>query len=67
MTILNPTEKDLRRCVACSIDIFHTKEQHDEYLSIWCEQHQSWCGNHTHKSIKEAIDYLRTIREGTKN
>jgi hypothetical protein len=54
---------DRRRCFACSKELPHSLEQHEEYLAIWCEAHNFWCGNHTHKSIKEAIDTLREKRK----
>lgn len=59
MASLPISKRDQRRCLACSIDVDHTEHQHDEYLAIWCEQHLSWCGNHTHKSIEDALAHLR--------
>ena len=47
------------RCIACSIAVRHTREQHDEYLSIWCDEHKSWCGDHTQSSIKEQLSRIR--------
>jgi hypothetical protein len=51
------------RCIACSISVNHTKEQHEDYLSIWCEEHKSWCGDHTITSIEKKIASLKKERE----
>ena len=63
MAKLPETGRDQRRCFACSKDLAHNLEQHEEYLAIWCEEHSFWCGNHNHKTIKEAIDHLRQSRQ----
>jgi hypothetical protein len=63
MIALTLSQSDPRRCVACSIELEHTAEQHEEYVAIWCEQHKTWCGNHNHRSIAEAIEHLRKTKQ----
>ncbi len=51
------------KCFACRIDIKHSPIQHEEYMEIWCEKHLSWCGDHTQKSIEDAINAHRERRK----
>jgi hypothetical protein len=55
-------KKEPIKCLACSINVEHTEEQHKDYISIWCDKHQSWCGDHTQKSIRDAINHLKNKR-----
>ena len=43
------------RCISCAAELEHTEAQHEEYLLLWCEEHQQWCGNHRQKIIKEEL------------
>jgi hypothetical protein len=44
-------ERDITKCLACSINIEHDQEQHDNYVAIYCNEHHSWCGDHKEKNI----------------
>jgi hypothetical protein len=50
---------DAMKCLACSVNVNHSEEQHNDYLAIWCSQHNSWCGDHTQKTILEALNNLK--------
>jgi hypothetical protein len=43
------------RCIACAAELEHTESQHEEYLLLWCEEHQQWCGDHNQIVIKEEL------------
>lgn len=56
-------KKEPLKCLACSVMVEHTIEQHEDYLAIWCEKHNTWCGDHNHESIKSLLDYQQQKRE----
>ena len=43
------------KCLACAGDTEHTAAQHQEYLSLWCEEHLQWCGDHRDPNLQQRL------------
>jgi hypothetical protein len=43
------------RCIACAAETEHTQTQHEEYLLLWCEEHQQWCGDHRQLAVRDQM------------
>ena len=55
---MEPEKYDPIKCIACSIGVEHSQDIHQKYISIWCDKHKTWCGDHTQTTIKEQLEKI---------